>query len=312
MKLGCIIVTYNPKPEIFQRELAALYFDQAIDRLVIVDNGSGPSTLALLNSAAEQDSRIELILLGDNFGIAAAQNRGVECARSNNCHLLLFLDHDSIPSPGLISGMKKMMIVAIARGERIAAIGARTIDPRSGQEHGFAVLRKGIWRRLYCSSNCTDPVPCEFLNASGSLIYLASWDEIGPFNELFFIDHVETEWYMRARHKQFLAYGYCNGYLEHLMGDEVVRFWFLKWHQMPRRSPDRHYTIIRNSIWMYKLPHTPFTWTINNFAKLLFTFIYFSIADTEKIHQFKKMLLGIMHGLHPPSRLPPPASPQKN
>lgn len=313
LKLGCIIITFNPEPEIFQRELATLNTDSAVDHLVIVDNGSGPSTLALLHTAAKQNPRIELLLLGENQGIAAAQNQGVERVRTHNCNLLLFLDHDSVPSSGLILAMRHAMSNVLGRGEKIAAIGARTVDPRSDKEHGFAELRHGLWRRLRCKCLDGQLMPCEFLNASGSMIHSDAWDAVGKFDECLFIDHVETEWYLRARWQGYRCYGLCTGEISHLMGDDVIRFWLCGWRTMPRRSPQRHYTIVRNSLWLYRRPYVPLIWKLNNALKLLFTFVYFSLFDHESAAQRRHMLAGAASGLAGPDQCPPPPwSPIKN
>lgn len=301
LDLVCLIVTFNPQHEIFTSEIKSIVEENFM--VFIVDNGSNCKTLELISAITQEYSNnIRLIKLGCNTGIAAAQNKGIQQAINLGADFVLLLDHDSIPSPGLIA---KLLVTAqekIAHSEKLAAIGARTVDPRTALEHGFAEMHYGLWRKKRCLQLDGKLIPCQFLNASGSLIYLPAWQDIGKFNEAFFIDHVETEWYMRAQAKGYKVFGLCFGQLEHYMGDDVVRYWFFGWRHMPHRSPERHYTIIRNSLWMYHFPYVPFAWKLNNITKLLFSLAYFSLFDVERDKQFKFILRGFVDGLRGPPR----------
>lgn len=288
-----LIVTYNPPEEIFKQQLAALKDLQVI----IVDNGSNADLIAFLNTWIEQlpDKR-KLIELGQNLGIAAAQNRGMALAKSLGYQFVLLLDHDSIPSDGLLTQMLETAKAQLKHDKQFAALGARLVDPRSKKEVGFSSMKKGVWRTCRCM-NDDELVLCEFLNSSGSFIYLPAWEEIGLFDEGFFIDHVETDWYMRARALGFHVYGSCRGVLHHYLGDAIVKFWFFGWRTMPHRSGPRHYTIVRNSLWMYRRRYVPFSWKANNFCKLLFTLVFFSLFDNERGKQFTCILRGFYDGL---------------
>ena len=288
-----LIVTYNPPEEIFSQQLAALKDQQVI----IVDNGSNATTLKLLKAwRGNLPEKRNLISLEQNFGIAAAQNRGIEFAQSLACQFVLLLDHDSIPCDGLLKLLVETANIQIKYGNQLAAIGARIIDPRSEQELGFFSLTNGVWRTYRCTQDET-LISCEFLNSSGSLIYIPAWEKIGPFDENFFIDHVETDWYMRARALGFNVYGSCQGWLLHYLGDSIVKFWCLGWRTMPHRSARRHYSIVRNSLWMYRRSYVPLSWKVNNFTKLIFTLVYFSLFDKERSNQFRYILRGFFDGL---------------
>jgi rhamnosyltransferase len=300
MTLACIIVTYNPDSRVFLRELHALHAEP-LSYVIVVDNGSSSSTLSFLRDETFKDERVQLIEMGSNTGIAAAQNAGIQRALHLGCKWALLLDHDSVPSEGLIPHLLQAAESKVTSGIKLAAIGARTLDPRAGLEHGFAEMRRGIWRKKRCKELDGKLIPCQFLNSSGSLIYIPAWQDIGPFNEIFFIDHVETEWYMRAAAKDYRVFGMCFGQLEHYMGDSVVHYWLFGWHDMPHRSPQRHYTIVRNSLWMYRLPYVSLAWKLNNFVKLFFTLCYFSLFDKDGDKHFRCISRGFCEGLR---RLP--------
>lgn len=291
----CIIVTYNPLCETLYRELAAI----SQWHVTIIDNSSDASIVDSLRLWVSQSSEIRsLIQLTQNHGIAAAHNIGLRLAHSAGYEFALLLDHDSIPSEGLVEKLYDVAKARLEAGDNLAAVGAKIVDPRSGKEHGFYSMQWGLWRASRCSSISSGAlIPCEFLNSSGSLIYLPAWERVGIFDENFFIDHVETDWYMRARHMKFQVYGLCFGQLEHYMGDDIARWWFFGWRYMPRRSPRRHYTIVRNSLWMYRRNYVPLTWKLNNFLKLLFTLGYFSIFDKDRLNQFRQIMRGLKDGI---------------
>lgn len=297
IKLACIIVTYNPDLAVLQSLISQLLKSSVsvyiVDNRFSVEASNYVRALAMANH-----ERITLIAFEKNHGIAKALNTGIEAAKIDHHDLAILLDQDSVPQDGLIEEMQMVAIKLAASGEPIAAIGPRLYDPRSQQFFKFALLRFGIWKKVACANGSKKLIPCEFINSSGSLIFLKHWHQIGSFREDFFIDHVETEWYMRVRALGLKCFGYCSqSYLEHHMGNDVCRYWLGKWRWMPRRSPQRHYTIIRNALWMWRLDHTPFAWKINSTAKLIFTFLYFSIFDIERKNQFRYILRGVRDGL---------------
>lgn len=293
MQATHLIVTFNPPQEVFKNQLSAI----GGQPVILVDNGSDEPTLSLLHSwVIERPENRKLVSLGENRGIAAAQNRGMELARSLDFRFVLLLDHDSIPEKGLLNQLVEVAVEKLNRNEKLAAVGARLIDPRSQKELGFASMVNGVWRTQRCKKD-DRLIPCEFLNSSGTLIYLSAWEEIGPFDENFFIDHVETDWCMRVKAKGLRVFGSCQGVLQHHLGDAIVKFWCFGWRTMPRRSPRRHFTIVRNSLWLYRRSYVPLAWKINNFAKLMFTLVYFSLFDKERSSQFYFILRGFFEGI---------------
>lgn len=293
MLASYLIVTYNPPQKIFSKQLAALEYQQVI----IVDNGSQVETIKLLKSWIAKDStKRKLIELGENRGIAAAQNRGMELAQAMACQFVLLLDHDSVPVDNLLIQLVGVAEAQLKEGKSLAAVGARLIDPRADKELGFSSMINGVWRNQRCTEG-EQLICCEFLNSSGSLIYVPAWKKIGTFDERFFIDHVETDWYMRARALGFCVYGSCQGLLEHHLGGSVVKFWWFGTRSMPHRNARRHYTIVRNSLWLYRRDYVPLSWKVNNFAKLVFTLLFFSLFDAQRSQQFRSILHGFYDGL---------------
>ncbi|HCI12763.1 MAG TPA: hypothetical protein DFK12_02055 [Gallionellaceae bacterium] len=292
---ACVIVTLNPDTAQFHRVLdASLAQSPAV---IVVDNGSSPQFVASLHNYAVNSTNLHVLPLGRNFGIAAALNLGIAEAKSRDAEFVLLLDHDSIAEAGLLDGLLLAMKETQHSGEKIAAIGAKIFDPRSGEELGFYRMHNGHWDKIKCEVSTHGLLPCDYLNSSGSFIPISAFEDIGPFNEQFFVDHVDTEWFMRAQSLGYACYGFCGGALEHYMGDAVIRYWLFGWRHMPRRSPQRHYYIVRNSLWLYRYAYVPLAWKFNNFIKLLFTLLYFSLFDMQRADQFKRILKGLIDGI---------------
>lgn len=292
---AAVIVTFNPDTRILDRMFAVL--DSAGASVIVVDNASSASIVAYLKDKGKTMSCFQLIAFGTNRGIAAAQNAGMLEALGHGAEFVLLLDHDSVPAVDQLNALVRLAGKLSAEGIKLAAVGARLVDPRTGHEYGFARMEYWRWRVLRCGCSDGRIIPCEFINSSGSLISMKAWQDIGPFRDEFFIDHVETDWYMRARARGYRCFGLCLGELEHTMGDDNCRFWFFGWRVMPRRSPRRHYTIVRNALWLYRDSYVPLSWKINNVLKLIFTAFYFSLFDRERGQQFHNILRGVLDGI---------------
>lgn len=295
--IACIVVTYNPSKKYLNQLLLQLLKSPV--SIYIVDNWySNDSRKYVKHLSSNFKEDVKLIALDKNYGIAKALNIGVESACRDQHQFAILFDQDSMPEEGLIDEMAAVAKQFVLADSRVAAIGPRLYDPRSNVFFKFASLKWGLWKKKGCDTGNGDFIKCEFINSSGSMLFLKHWETIGLFREEFFIDHVETDWYMRVRHLGYKCYGVCTkAYLLHHMGDSVCRYWFFGWRFMPHRSPERHYTIVRNSIWLSKLNYTPFSWLANATLKIIFTFFYFSIFDENGKGQAKNILKGIRDGV---------------
>lgn len=91
--------TYN-RAQRLPTVLAPLLADPAVREVVVVVDGCDDGSYELLQSMAEQDSRLHPIYQ-DNAGEGAARHAGVQAATSE---VVLLLDDDVEAQPGLVSG----------------------------------------------------------------------------------------------------------------------------------------------------------------------------------------------------------------
>ncbi len=282
-----IIVTYNPDVDALERLITAIL--PQLTNLVIVDNGSVGNLREWL-SAKYQD--VKFISLGENLGIAKAQNVGIESSKEFNIRYVLLLDQDSIPAPDMVQVLMSAIEKKENSGTRVACAGPRYSDPR--QENALPFIRTiGLRLHRHRQSKPYEIVDVDYLIASGCLIPQKTLDAVGVMQEELFIDYVDIEWGLRAQKKGYQSLGVCAAYMEHQLGDEPV---FFGGRRVPVHSPLRHYYHFRNAIWLYRQTWLCTNWKVVDALRLIRKFVFYSLMTPPRLHHFGMMSLGIWHG----------------
>lgn len=294
--IAAVIVTYHPDRSLLCRvvgETAA-----QVDYVVVVDNGSSVGLQALV-SALPEAAKVKFVSLNDNYGIAYAHNQGIESARALGCRYVLLLDQDSTPSPGMTQTLLNAIDDAEATGLSVSAAGPRWIDPDTGAQGHFMALGGFGMRGTVCDSlsGADRVVFADFLISSGSLIPLRVVDAVGAMSEELFIDHVDTEWYLRAKSLGYRALGVCDATLEHHLGNDVVRVNLLRQRFVPVHSPLRLYYMIRNSLVLYRKHYAPWRWIAFDLKRLVFIVVFFSLFIRPRAKNVAMIMRGLRDGL---------------
>ncbi len=289
-----IVVTYQPDINVLTGLMNAL--NNQVDSIIIVDNGS---EIDIPSYFSKESSRsVSVLNLGKNMGVGFAQNTGIKEAIKMKATHVMLLDHDSIPAPDMISALIKAEDALTLTGEKIAAVGPRYKFPNTNISSFFVQFGLFRFKKIYCTDEgCPEYVPADFLISSGCLISLKAIDEIGFMDESLFIDHVDTEWFLRAKFKCFSSFGICNAVMEHNLGDYLLDVWVGKKRTLPIHSPTRLYYIFRNSFLLYKRSYVSTQWIVNDVIRLCLMFILFSCKVSPRIQFFKMMSRGIYDGL---------------
>lgn len=288
--VGAVVVTYNADP---------VHLAELVDRLVgqvcwvvIVDNASRHAPDFSRHPAIR---RIHVLRSDSNVGIAAAHNMGLCHLQARGCTYGLLMDHDSLPLPQMVDRLLAADLALRAQGMRVAAVGPTTIDRRTGERSKFVRMRSGVVSRVEC-----DPgrhwVEADFLISSGTLLRLDVLAHIGGMNEAYFIDHVDTEWCLRARNEGYRIYGVCDALLDHSLGDRVVRVWFGRLREVPVHSPFRNYYMFRNTVLMMRTVPMPLAWKCAHLYRLLQFFVFFVIGIGPRVERARLMFKGLWHG----------------
>jgi rhamnosyltransferase len=288
-----VIVSYQPDLAAFGELVEALAIQ--VDAVIVVDNGSSPACVEHLR-ATIRGARMKLIECDSNLGIAAAQNIGVRVALDAAHSHVLFMDHDSTPLPGMVDALLAAEAQLAADGIRVAAVGPDSIDRRTGSAAGFVRFGLGRIRRVRCRAG--EPYKeSDFLIASGMLVAASVLKDVGLMNAGYFIDHVDTEWCLRARLKGWRIFGVCEAKLLHRLGDSVTRIWMGRWREVGVHSPLRDYYGFRNTVLMLADVPMPLLWRIAFLYRLMLFLMFLGVGIAPRAERIRMMMLGFWHGL---------------
>ncbi len=285
-----VVVTYHPDLEILGRLVDTCA--PQVDRIVLVDNGNDARLVDWLVS--REETKLALLPLGENRGIAAAQNIGIDWARKHGAEYVLLLDHDSIPAQNMVVKLLEVARGKIAEGKRVAAIGPRFYDERREVPLPFIRIEGVRLRRCIGGAGSASVVPVDYLISSGSLIPMTTLTDVGSMEEKLFIDYVDIEWGLRAQKAGYQCYGVYDAVMEHSLGDAPLRF--LRW-RFPVHSPLRHYYMARNSLWLCCQPWVPGNWKFVESTRLFLRIGCYALLAHPRGKHIAMMLRGLWHGL---------------
>lgn len=291
--LATITVTFRPDITTIREQFAQLPADAV---RIVVDNASPTSVLDELCELAQVHG-LRLIENKDNVGLAAATNQGIRLAKELGCSSVLFLDQDTLPGQGGVTGLRRAYRDLRLAGARPGCIGPRMVDPATGLEHGFHKIKGWRWTREFPAPGANAPILCSNLNGSGTLIPMEVIDQLGGLDDGLFIDHVDTEWAFRVQDAGFALYGAPAIAFAHSMGNRTIRFWWLRWRLWPYRPPHRHRFLFRNAIVLMRRDYVPGVWKLWAAGKLLLTWVVHALFDRYRFAQTAAMFGGIRDGL---------------
>lgn len=295
-----VVVSYNPEVKPLAVALAATAAQ--VEQTVVVDNASSNrdqilDLIAELNQHTDDLSPVSLLAQSQNIGLGAAHNVGISYAQTHGFSHVLLLDQDSVP----LKGMVQNLLAALEENSlqrKVSAVGATYLNADNGSESFFVRFGALKFRRQYCADrDASGCVEADFLISSGSLFSLATLNDIGGMDESLFIDHVDTEWFLRARSKGYIALGVCDAIMQHGLGEQTHRITIGRQRNVPQHKPFRYYYIFRNSVLLYKRGYASALWKWNDCQRLVLIALMFGLWKSPRRDNLKMMLRGVWHGL---------------
>lgn len=282
-----VVVTYNPNSELLSSMLLALR--SQVEKIVIIDNGSKvPICIPLELSECET---IELLGLGNNFGLAFAQNVGIKLAIKEGGEFVLLMDQDSIPSENMVSILKAAHLRLSKLGNKVAAVGPRIVARNGVMKASFSHVSGLRVVRKLCDKNKV--VSTDYLISSGCLVSKQALVSIGVMREDLFIDYIDIEWCLRARALGYDSFGVCDAVLSHALGDDPL---VILGKQFPLHSPLRHYYIFRNAILLYLDPRISLHWRLVDAYRLCLKFAAYALFTENRAMHLSMMIRGLFDG----------------
>jgi rhamnosyltransferase len=218
---------------------------EQVDRVLLVDNGSGQGTLRILDSLISRfPEKAELLRSDENQGVAAALNRGSRRAVSLGFPWVLTLDHDSIAERGMVERLLRSWNAR--RDREIVKIAApRYVDVNALFETRYPVYR-GIWPKFLRFTDAAAVLEPMEVITSGSLVRTDVFDSVGFFRDDMFIDYVDIEFCLRVCAAGFKIIVPGDAFLFHELGKATEARIFGKKFITLNHSPLRQYYIARN------------------------------------------------------------------
>ncbi len=287
-----VIVSYNPDLAVLYEEISCIV-DQ-VDKIWLIDNASTQS-LAAWVSALAWGGKLELVQMLTNLGLGAAQNAGIQLARAAGATHVLILDQDSQPMPDMVDRLLAASNQLQSAGVPVAAVAPVYEDKKTGTRSGFVTLGWLDYKKQFVTPDQA-PVEVDFVISSGSLIPMSALNEIGLIDEELFIDHVDTEWCMRALSKGFKLFGVPSARMFHSLGDKRKRVWFLRWRNVPYHSPFRYYYMLRNGVLLRKRDYIPLKWRIGEVMRSWQMLVFFGFWGEGSFKRLGMMLRGLVDG----------------
>ena len=251
-RVAAVISAFRPSHDLIDH-CAALA--PQVAQVIVVDDGSGSASrdsesggsVSGGDAQASNDVLAELEARGvvvlrqpHNLGIAAAMNRGFDHAATLDVEFVITFDQDSQVPDGFVDALVAEFDRASATGLRVGMVApeffSTTPQTRMQQDRGFLEAYAPI--------------------QSGLLMPLTVVRNLGPQRDDYFIDLVDTEYYLRARRAELeaicapglvLPHGFGHRLYVHLLGKRLR-----KRNGDPRMvavsSPFRYYYRARNRV----------------------------------------------------------------
>ena len=280
-----------------------------IDEVLSTLAGSLALTVVIDNSEQGHDSLVPLaaglgvtLLRAANQGaLAGAYNRALDHLHLHHAgrfDQVVFLDDDSDPS-GLQAFLSDPATRCGLMHAGTAAIAPAYRDRATGLRGKYIELRR--FGLTYLSRQFSDIRVVAFVINSMSVWRVDALQRIGRFNETLAIDHVDTEYCLRARACGLSVWVHGGHEFAHSIG-ERRRFRFLgREMQAGGHGPDRRYLIGRNTTWLAR----DWLWREPAFAflcgtRLAYETVGIVMAEDDKLAKLQALGRGIAAGMFMP------------
>jgi N-acetylglucosaminyl-diphospho-decaprenol L-rhamnosyltransferase len=202
--VACVVVTYDALPWI-EKSLESV---QGVDT-VVVDNGSSDGTV---DAVRERFPAVRVIET-ENRGLCAGWNRGIAATGAEHA---LVLNADA----WLVEDALDALLAAAERHPRAAVIGPRLINPDGSLQRsvrGFPTAWRLATEYLYLRKlaprskalnafygagfDHESEQVVDWVMGSCMFVRRAAFDDVGPFDERYFLFSEEVDWMRRATNR---------------------------------------------------------------------------------------------------------------
>jgi rhamnosyltransferase len=240
MKIALTVILYNPSEQAFNNIVVLGKYFSAV---FVFDNSTIQTEL---QKKIKLLPNIVFISNAENNGIAAPLNQASNLAIEQGFDWLLTMDQDSCFTEKELPQYLSL----------IEAYPSKNMVAQFGCSYG-QINPKGIIA-------AQESKEVDILITSGSVMNLKLFAEIGPFDENYFIDHVDNDYCIQSVIKGYKLVQFLNITLTHTLGDTKKRRSFKTLYLIPKRrtvhNAIRCYYMERNMLYLenkFKQYHLP-------------------------------------------------------
>ena len=291
-KIAAIVILYVPSEDTLARLLQSL--QGTLNQIYVIDNTPSPQISWVSQTwFSEHGFEVQYRTLGDNMGIAKAQNVGIEMAIECGCDHVILFDQDSEATSGMLNALMAEECLLLNQGIKVGSVGPSFIDEKTGD---YAAAIKQGWffvKRIPIHKGDTKPIAVDFLIASGTLIRTQVLQDVGVMMDELFIDWVDIEWSLRAGKSHYAHFMSSKTVMYHRIGDDFIDIGVKK---VNIHSDIRKYYIIRNACFLLRNHKMPIKWRINTACKLPAYMLIYLLTSKSKIDLVKLLLRSVTDG----------------
>ncbi|MBS9720220.1 glycosyltransferase family 2 protein [Tianweitania sp. BSSL-BM11] len=288
-RIVSVLVTFNPNVD----ELAGVFdaLMPQVRQLIVVDNGS---VNAQAIGALVKSFGASWIALGDNKGLAEAQNIGLQEALDSGAAGILLMDQDTVLHPDVVSSLVNLHNRLQAEGIPVGSVGNAFRDTHDGKI--AAVWRAKGWRVVRTAVDANDPneIEADFVIASGSLLPAPVLHDVGLMDAPLFIDLVDLEWGFRASARGYRHFQSAQVVMDHTIGAGRVK---VAGRTISLHAPIRNYYWVRNALLLAKRSYIKPGWRLFFSYRAVVYLAAYTLKGDAKSKRLKLMLTGLWDGL---------------
>ena len=281
-----IVILYRPCEKELFINLQALV--KQVKNIILIDNTENSEKDNEIEKKIKDiyPSDVDYVSLGENTGIAYAQNIGITKAIEKGFDYFILLDQDSEMSENLANTLLESFKALQKRGEKVACVGPKIIN-KDSQEEYKALINKGTLTDDYTEKDA--------IIASGTFISKEAIEDIGMMEAKLFIDLVDFEWCWRARSKGYRIFVDNHAFLYHRVGENNINL-FGRYHLIIS-APIRYYYQYRNYLRLIRRSYVPTYWKISELIKKLIEIFVIILMVPPRLKRLHFIFKGIIGGL---------------
>lgn len=292
MNTVAIVILYNPVFTTLLKLYQSVVYQ--VKSLVFVDNSQLRETQVANREWIEQleDLRCYYLPMSDNLGIATAQNKGIEFAKTLDAQFVLLLDQDSALPDNMIVELLSSY-EKLKNNHKVAVVAPSFLD-RKNNQISPVIQYGGLSRKRIMPKVSDGELEVAHIIASGMLIPVEVFDVVGLKQDNLFIDYVDIEWCLRAGCLGYKTFVVPKVVMQHDIGDDMVQ---VGNRSIMLHSDFRNYFAIRNAVFLMLYRKLPLPFKIWEMFKLPVCLVVYALASKKSLQSFKIMLIAIKDGV---------------